>query len=55
MKRKSEYRNFSDLADKILSVPHDEIKSKLDAEKNAKKRKKSKKSSALGREANDRA
>jgi hypothetical protein len=41
-----EYTNFEQMANKLLKVPHDEIKAKLDAEKAAKKRKKSKKSSA---------
>ncbi len=50
MKRANEYAAFSDLAKKLVSVPHEEIKDKLDAEKRTKKRKKSKKSSALGRE-----
>jgi len=44
--RKSEYKAFSDLARGLLSVSHEEIKTKLDAEKQAKKRKKVKKSSA---------
>jgi hypothetical protein len=46
MKKKSEYNAFANLADKLLRVPHEEIKAKLDAEKQAKKRKKSRKSSA---------
>ena len=45
-KRNIEYQNFADLAGKLLSVPHSELKAKLDAEKAAKKRKKSKTSSA---------
>lgn len=49
MKTQTEYDAFENLSRAILKVPHDEIKSKLDAEKQAKKRKKSKKSSALGR------
>lgn len=52
--RKNEYENTSNLLKKLLSVPHAEIKNKLDGEKAAKKRKKSKKSSA-SREANGRA
>jgi hypothetical protein len=36
MKKRSEYRNFRDFVDKVLSVPHSEIKAKLDAEKKAK-------------------
>jgi|HubBroStandDraft_6_1064221.scaffolds.fasta_scaffold486981_2 hypothetical protein len=47
MKNKpGEYKNFTDLVDKVLTVSHGEIKATLDAEKRAKKRKKSKKSSA---------
>jgi len=52
--KKNQYRNFTELADKLLSVSHDEVKARLEAEKQAKKRKKSKKSSA-SREASDRA
>jgi len=47
-----EYKKFSDLAGRLLAVPHSEIKTKLDAEKKTKKREKSKTSSALGREVN---
>jgi hypothetical protein len=54
-KQSDEYRAFSDLAGKLLSVPHDVVKAKLDAEKAEKKRKKSKESSASGREKDDRA
>jgi hypothetical protein len=46
MKKKTEYQHFTELVDKVLSVPHSDIKNKLDAEKRAKKRKKSRKSSA---------
>ena len=46
-------KRFVDLLDKLLRVPHSEIKEKLDAEKEAKKRKKSK-PSASGRVSNDR-
>jgi len=53
MKNK-EFDKFDVLARGVLSVPHSEIKAKLEEEKAAKKRKKSKKSSA-SREANDRA
>jgi hypothetical protein len=45
-KKTSEYDAFTNLAGKLLRVPHEEIKAKLDAEKAAKKRKNSKKSSA---------
>jgi hypothetical protein len=48
MKKINEYAAFSDLAKKLISVPHSEVKATLDAEKAAKKRKKSKKSSASG-------
>jgi hypothetical protein len=41
-----EYGKFSNLASSLLKVPHAEVKEKLDAEKQAKKRKKSRKSSA---------
>jgi len=50
----TEFRAFRDLTDRLLAVPHAEIKKKLEEEKAAKKRKKSKKSSA-SREASDRA
>ena len=43
MKKKNEFERFADLAGGLLKVPHSEIKAKLDAEKEAKKRKKSKK------------
>jgi hypothetical protein len=46
MTKRSQYQNFADLAGKLLSVPRAEIKTKLDAEKAAKKRKKSRVSSA---------
>ena len=54
-KKQNEYENFANLARQIISVPHSEVKAKLDAEKQAKKRKKSKNSSALDREVSDRA
>jgi hypothetical protein len=47
MKRNSgEFEAFDNTMRKLLEVPHSEIKRKLEAEKTAKKRKKSKKSSA---------
>jgi hypothetical protein len=46
MKKTNEYAAFNDLAKKLVSVPHSEVKAKLDAEEQARKRKKSKKSSA---------
>ncbi len=44
-RRRDEFAAFSDLTRKLLSVPHREIKAKLDAEKAVKKPKKSKVSS----------
>ena len=51
----SEFDNFDRTMRDVLKVPHAEIKAKLDEEKAAKKRKKAKKSSALGRDSGDRA
>jgi hypothetical protein len=48
VKVSEEYDRFADLMQKLIKVPHSEIKAKLDEEKRAKKRKKSKKSSASG-------
>jgi hypothetical protein len=48
-----EFDRFTKMTDGLLSVPHAEIKEKLEREKQAKKRKKSKVSSA-SREAGDR-
>ena len=39
-KGKTEFERFENTLDALLSVPHSEIKAKLDAEKKAKKRKK---------------
>ena len=47
MKKPNEYEKFEQLTRDVLKVPHAEIKAKLDAEKAAKKRKKSKKSAAF--------
>ena len=55
MNKTTEYENFDNAMRQLLKVPHAEIKAKLDKEKAAKKRKKSRKSSASDREANDRA
>ncbi len=52
--KKSEYRSFERTMHDLLSVSHAEIKAKLNAEKKAKKRKKTRQSSA-SRVANDRA
>jgi hypothetical protein len=54
MKKISEYEKFDQTTRGLLSVSHDEIKSKLAAEKSAKKPKKSKVSSA-SREAGEKA
>lgn len=54
-KNMNEQEKFENLFDKLIAVPHADIKQKLDDEKRAKKRKKSKKSSASGRVTNDRA
>jgi hypothetical protein len=40
----SEYKKFEGTMRELMKVPHSEIKAKLDEEKAAKKRKKSKKS-----------
>jgi hypothetical protein len=42
----SEYANFTNLLDRLLSVPHAKIKAKLDAEKAAKKARPKRASSA---------
>ena len=47
MKKDHEFDEFRNLTDGLLSVPHSAIKAKLDAEKKAKKRKKSRISSAF--------
>ena len=49
MKRKTEYQQFTEMVDGVLSMPHREIKAKLDAEKRTKKRKNSRKSSRFPR------
>lgn len=46
MTKQEEFERFSKMTDQVLSVSHEELKRKLDAEKQAKKRKKPKKSSA---------
>jgi hypothetical protein len=54
MKAKAtEYDRFTHLMGRLVKVPHSEVKAKLDAEKRARKRKKSKRSSA-SRAAGDR-
>jgi len=39
-KENPEYDRFTDFMERLLTVPHSEIKEKLDAEKAAKKRRK---------------
>ena len=51
-KTESEYDRFENLAREVLRVSHAEVKAKLEAEKRAKKQKKSRISSA-SREAGD--
>lgn len=46
MKKATEYDRFENLARGVLAVPHSEITERLEAEKQAKKRKKSRTSSA---------
>jgi hypothetical protein len=46
VKKTTEYEQFESLADRLLGVPHNKVKQQLEAEKHAKKRKKSKVSSA---------
>ena len=53
MKTARQYKKFDRMMRKLLSVPHREIKTKLDAEKKGRKRKKARRSSA-SREASDR-
>jgi hypothetical protein len=46
MKKENEFANFDRLMREVIKVPHNEIAAKLKAERTAKRRKKSKKSSA---------
>jgi hypothetical protein len=52
MKQSNEFENFDRTMRDLMSVPHDEIKAALDAEKaeKQKEKRKAKKPSALGRE-----
>jgi hypothetical protein len=50
MERNKEYANFEKTTNALLRVAHVEIRTKIEQEKAAKKRKKSNKSSASGRE-----
>jgi len=53
-RKSDEFENFDRTMRDLISVPHDEIKAALDAEKVAKKKKrKAKKSSALGHAVGD--
>jgi hypothetical protein len=45
-RRKSEFNNFDNVLREVLKAPPSVVKARLEAEKMAKKRKKSKKSSA---------
>ncbi len=45
-KTHTKYQNFENLTRQLVGVPHSEIKAKLDAEKKAKERKKSKTSAS---------
>lgn len=49
MPGKSEFSNFDNMMDKLVKVPHSQIKAKLDAEKRAKQKKRKAKPSASGR------
>jgi len=42
-KKQSETEKFNNVIDKLLSVPHSELKKKLDEEKQTKKKKQAKK------------
>jgi hypothetical protein len=47
MKKTEEFKKFDDAMGKLLSVPHSEIKRKLDAEKAEKRKRKAKKASGV--------
>lgn len=49
-----DFDNFKNFMQRLVAVPHSEIKAKLDAEKRAKKRKRTSKTSASGRASSDR-
>jgi hypothetical protein len=49
----SEYENFDRTMRKLIAVPHSEIKAKLDAEKQAKKRRRKRVSRASGASSRD--
>lgn len=55
MKHSKEFENFENAVSQIMKVKHSEVKAKLDAEKEAKKRKKAKQSSASVRVVGDQA
>ena len=46
MKRSREFERFDDAMDQLLKVPHSEIKKKLDAEKQEKRKRKAAKKKA---------
>jgi hypothetical protein len=51
-KSQGEYANFSDFMRRLVAVPHSEIKAKLDAEKQVKKRHAKRTSARASREKN---
>ncbi len=53
-KQTSEYKNLTNLMDRLLEVPHRELKAKLDEEKKAKVRKRKPKKSSASREVGER-
>jgi hypothetical protein len=48
-----DFDKFTNFMQRLVAVPHSEIKAKLDAEKLAKKRKRTSKTSASGRASTD--
>ena len=49
-----DFGKFKNFMQRLVAVPHSEIKAKLDAEKRAKKRKRTSKTSVSGRASSDR-
>lgn len=49
-----DFDKFTNFMQRLVAVPHSEIKAKLDAEKRDKKRKRTSKTSASGRASSDR-
>jgi len=48
-----DFDKFTNFMQRLVAVPHSEIKAKLDAEKRAKKRKRTSKTSASGHASNE--